>query len=412
MTASLALTVGSPAEPAALQTTVLDSFGGDGLSAELWDEHVQRTGASLYLTYDWCRIWWRHYGNGRRLRIYLFRQESRLVGLAPMFVETVRLGPIGLRTAKRVGADSAMAVFSLPILPDSAEAVYRALITDLVGNEGCEALCFGSVPGDDSALDTLRVLCGTLRTDISVARDAPTGVQSVFHLPSTFEAYLGQLGKSQRQNYRRQLRQLQTGLGCTSSIVTNPFEARSVFRTFSAMHERQWQAEGKLGHFGDWPASEAFNRDLVDTFSRSGRIRFHRLAIDGEFVAIQYAFVIAGHCNWRLTARVPELRYGRFGLGVLGLVQLIDAMIAEGVSQIDGGVGHYDYKLRYGAEEQEIRSFVIIPSRRSAALKAGLFLRAADLLHFLYYRIWFLRLAPRLGMPRRPLWRLWIRSRL
>ena len=34
------------------------------------------------------------------------------------------------------------------------------------------------------------------------------------------------------------------------------------------MHASQWAAEGKLGHFGDWPHSEAFNTDLVNELSR------------------------------------------------------------------------------------------------------------------------------------------------
>ncbi len=45
-------------------------------------------------------------------------------------------------------------------------------------------------------------------------------------------------------------------------------------------------------------------------------------------------------------------------------------------------------------------------------LRASLFASLSRLLHLCYYRIWFSRLAPRLPFKRRPLWKLWIRTRL
>jgi hypothetical protein len=79
---------------------------------------------------------------------------------------------------------------------------------------------------------------------------------------------------------------------------------------------------------------------------------------------------------------------------------------------VEGGPGHYEYKLRLGAEEHPLRRVVI--SRRSALSRwrSALLLRWADLLHLLYYRGWFLKLAPRLGRSGRPLWGWWIRSRV
>jgi len=35
----------------------------------------------------------------------------------------------------------------------------------------------------------------------------------------------------------------------------------------------------------------------------------------------------------------------------------------------------------------------------------------ADLLHLAYYRVWYIRVAPRLRVLSRPLWRSWIRRR-
>src|SRR6185436_11925142 len=114
---------------------VFDSFDQAGLSREEWDQFISSIGGSLYVTYDWCRIWWHHYSSDRRLCLFVFREGPRLVGLAPMFVEKVRLGPINIRLAKRVGADFTLTMFSLPLVPAHTEAIYRKLVEALIEKE-------------------------------------------------------------------------------------------------------------------------------------------------------------------------------------------------------------------------------------------------------------------------------------
>lgn len=409
--ASLTTRVPAAAMPGVTVDKV-EMFENLGLTAEMWDRHVLACHADLYVSYDWCRIWWRHFGKGRRLRLYVFREGGRLVGIAPMVVETVWLGAVRLTIAKRVGADSALTVFALPIEPCCARAVYSALFTDLIECERCDAIWLGYAPHDDPTSNGMRAACQDLATTLSVLRDTAVGVQTVFSLPTSFEAYLGGLDKRQRQNYGRQLKQLKQAYTVECDTVRSPIEAVGAFGAFVDLHDRQWRAEGKLGQFGDWPGAEAFNLDLVRELSRSGRLRVHRLTADGQLLAGQYAFVFGDTCYWRLTARATAVELHRYGLGVLGLVELIRTMMGDGVRRVEGGIGHYDYKLRFGAEEKAVHSCLLVSQRGSAPLRARLFLAASGLLHLCYYRVWFLKLAPRMPLLRRPLWRVWIRSRL
>ena len=74
--------------------------------------------------------------------------------------------------------------------------------------------------------------------------------------------------------------------------------------------------------------------------------------------------------------------------------------------------GPLDLGVQLGAEEPAITSIVAVSQSFFAKARTSLFCRAADLLHLLYYRGWFLKGATRLGMPQGSLWRVWIRSRL
>ena len=211
--------LGIEPQVAKLTVTVHDSFEDAGISREEWDRFVSDTGGGLYVTYDWCRIWWRHYGGKRELRLYVLRAGSRLVGLAPMFIERVWLGPIALKIAKRVGADFALTLFTLPLVTDYIQVAYRELIARLVDGENCDAVWFGFMPGNDLTLGGLRDACRSLQYRVIIVRDMPAGVHTQFRLPNTFEAYIAGLDKRRRSEYRRQLKLLNKSFKLESDVV-------------------------------------------------------------------------------------------------------------------------------------------------------------------------------------------------
>jgi|KBSMisStandDraft_5_1062788.scaffolds.fasta_scaffold102802_2 CelD/BcsL family acetyltransferase involved in cellulose biosynthesis len=390
---------------------VFDSFDQAGLSREEWDEFILSIGGSLYVTYDWCRIWWRHYSSHRRLRLFVFREGTRLIGLAPMFIDHIRLGFITIRLAKRVGSDFTLTMFALPLAPNHTEAIYRRLVESLIGSEQCDAIWFGFMPGDDLTTAGLRDACQSLRDLVTIVRDAPAGPHILFNLPSNFDLYLAGLEKRQRQNYRRDKNLLDKNFEMRGDVLKDPLETLAAFLEFKTLHTSQWEEEGKSGHFGDWPDSEAFNADLANELSRLGRFRMVRMFAGEEVVALQYAFIFGDCCYWRLPARTVRSEFKRFALGRLGLIQLINTMIDNGVCRIEAGAGHYEYKLRLGGEEMMLRSILIAANRAGSVLRARLFLRLSGIIHLTYYRIWFGRIAPHLPF-RWPLWRYWIRLRM
>ena len=149
-------------------------------------------------------------------------------------------------------------------------------------------------------------------------------------------------------------------------------------------------------------------RDAV----RTGRLRLVRLRVDGKVVSYQLCFAFGDWYYWRLPARVVGEEWDLLGLGRIGLVQLIEVALGEGIRHIEAGAGRYEYKVRHGAEEHLLRSLLVVSTRSGSRLRSSLFARLARALHLFYYRGWFARVAPRLPLPRRPLWRSWIRSRL
>ena len=380
-----------------------------GAVRDEWDGFVEDCASDIYFTVDWLEAWWAHYGRGRSFEGLVVRAGDRVVAVLPFAVERVRAAGIPVRLARFVGADSTLPVFTPAIAPGFEEPVLRRAAERLLDERGCDAISLSPLSGVSPVAAAAERLASEGR--LRLARADSTGVHTVFRLPDSFESYLAALGQASRRDHRRSLRQLDKACEISYRTVGGD-DAVGYFDRFVELHTDLWRREGKLGHFGDWPASAAFTRDLIARMAATGRARFYEISGDGRLLAVEQCFVLGHRCFWRLPARDPDPGLRTLGLGRTSAAEMFRALIEEGRTEVEAGPGHYDYKVRLNGEELPLRRVVIGGRSLSARWRTALLVRWADLLHLVYYRGWFLKLAPRLGRERRPLWRPWIRTRV
>jgi CelD/BcsL family acetyltransferase involved in cellulose biosynthesis len=366
----------------------------------------------VYHSYEWCAVWWDHYGADREARVFVAEKEHRLVGILPMCIEHLRLGPVTLRLARLIGSDSTHAVCDPPLDVHSAPALLEHVITKLIIEDECDAVLFSPLADDSPRSIALREFCRQPRPAVHLLRDRVLGPYATIPLPSNIEDYERSLSKKQRYLLRRGWAQLQRESGVVVETVDDPERAVVEFDRFARLHAQQWRRQGRLGHFADWPGALEFNRSLVAALAPEGRVRFSRLVADGEVLAAEYCLLFGRRAHWRLSARDTDPRWDELGPGRLAVAKMLEAMILEGVSDVEAGPGRYPYKRRLGAVEHELRSMLLVRDEPASRRRARLAVRAADLLDRAYYRLWYLRLARRFPAMRRPLMNTWIRSRL
>jgi CelD/BcsL family acetyltransferase involved in cellulose biosynthesis len=364
------------------------------------------------VSYEHCVAWWAHYGSGRDLRVFVFRDGGELVGIVPMFVERIWLGPVCMRIAGIVGSDSTPVVVDLPVRPERAREVFAAVLRHLLGELRCDAVKFAPLSGQSALPAAIGDAARGLGSSAALLRDAELGPHSTFELPGDFDAYLRSLDKKQRGNYRRAMKTLDASGGAAVDVVGDEAQLLSEFPAFVRMHEEQWHETGKLGHFRDWPLAEDYHRGIVGTFGAAGRAHLLRLRVAGEVVSYQLCYSFGDTLHWVLPARVVRPELDRYSLGRLGVVHLAEFAIRAGFRRIEAGIGRYDYKLQLGATEHTARSIVVAGRPGVSRVRVELFVRLAAALDVVYYRAWFKRIAPRLPLPRAPLWNTWIRTRL
>ncbi len=375
-----------------------------------WDGFVEQSGSDIYFTVDWLEMWWKHYGKRRTFHGVVVRDGAHIVGVLPFCVQRVWAGPAPVRLAKFVGADSTLPVFTPAIADGFEEQAMRLALKSLFDDADCDAVSLSPLSGLSRAAGAAeRAAAGE---GFGIVRSDSPGVHTVFRFPASFDEYLQNLSSSQRQTHRRFLRKLKSEYDIDFRTVSGD-EAVAYFDRFAELHAAYWQQRGKLGHFGDWPAGAEFNRDLIAAMADTGRVRFYEVAAqNGRVLAMEYCFVFGDRCYWRLPARDPDAELDKLRIGRVSLTEMFRMLIESGQRMVEGGPGHYEYKVRLGAEEHPLRRVVISGRTRPARWRAALVVRWADLLQFAYYRGWFLKLRPKLGLPPGPLRKPYIRSRV
>ncbi len=84
-----------------LQATAIESIEELESLRLAWNRLWHETrGASFFQTLDWLQVYWRHFGDRQRLRVFVVRDEDQVVGILPLVVrvDSTRVGPVRVLT--------------------------------------------------------------------------------------------------------------------------------------------------------------------------------------------------------------------------------------------------------------------------------------------------------------------------
>jgi CelD/BcsL family acetyltransferase involved in cellulose biosynthesis len=394
-----------------VEMVVTCSFKELPVSPTEWDAAVERLGSGIYMTYDWLRTWWHFYAGKDRLRLFVFRQAGQIVGLLPIYLARVGLWPLRLVVARLVGANIPPKVFDPPLDPGCAQTCMRLAVRHLVGVDACGLVSLGPVSEEYRPFQEAAACWEEPYAGIALRRRSG-GVHSVFQLPARIVDYMNSLGKSEQKNRRKyELRFLSREHPVRVEVLSEPdSQLKAAFEEFAVLHTRQWQEEGMPGHFAAWPDGLEYNRSLVHALAPLRRVRLLRIWAGDQVVAGQYVFAWGKRWFWELPARAIGPPWDRFSLGPTGVVVMIGEAVKQGMKRIEGGLGHYDYKVRLKAIEHPVWVYRFRAPGLGSMLKRASAAVLQTALRLGYHKLWYRRIQPRLpGAFRRPQWRLWVR---
>ncbi|MHC4748049.1 MAG: GNAT family N-acetyltransferase [Planctomycetota bacterium] len=397
----------------AVQVEVYDDFEQLRPIQQKWDEFVESVGSEIFLTYDWCRIWWKYYGKNRDLRVFVFRNDNNLVGIIPVFFERIRLGLFSVKVIKIVGSDFTFSQFSMPLAWDYMRSVIEKFFK-LIVQYKWDVMHIGPIAGLYNRCGDLKDVFSDCFGNSHHVLIENKNVETYFKLAPDWETQLSRLNKNERGNIRRNYNVIRRFASDPAHSLQSCFVTENNFTesfdAFIAMHQSHWNNLGKAGHFKDWPAAREFHRELAQENLNLGRLRLLKVSIGSNCLGYQYHYKCGDRYYHFLDARAAQSPLKGVTSGRITFCEQIKKAMEENIFCIDSMRGEYEHKLRLGGQLFPMKSLYIIPKKLSAAVNVLLFRAAARLIDLCYYKIWYCRIAPRLPLKSRPLWQIWVRT--
>lgn len=329
-----------------------DATAFDALEAD-WRrlEQISRH-SSIFLSWDWQRIWWTHYGDRRELRLLVAREDDRVVGLLPLYQEVYRRlgGLLAPRKLRQVGVGGDTAPDDLGALIESgrerevSDALIRHVMVDLVD---WDMLAWSDLSPDCPLLDALAQQSKDFRVRIDRRESDPI---TYGDLPHEWEDYRRSLSRNRRETMGRKRRKFESQSGALLKVITAPESLDANFDILARLHRKRWEGRADRHAFST-KAYEGFHRDLMHALLPQDKLRLLALDIDGVTFAMLYGLKYRGAFCFFQSGFDPE--YAAFSPGDVLLAYSVEQAIKEGCRVFDMQKGDHDYKRHFFQQSRQ-----------------------------------------------------------
>ena len=209
-------------------------------SRDEWTALAERSG-NIFSTWEWARVWWNHFGAGKRLELSAVRHGQRTAAIVPLHAQRWA----GVRMLRFVGhgpGDQLGPVCDPFDLPTASAGLAR------IASRG-EVLLAERLPREREWADELRG---------SVLSEESSPLIDLIE-EGDWESYLQARSQNFRQQVRRRARRLQRSLGLSFRLTEDADQLESDFDALVKLHAARWG----MGSAAFSESRQAFHREFA-----------------------------------------------------------------------------------------------------------------------------------------------------
>jgi CelD/BcsL family acetyltransferase involved in cellulose biosynthesis len=297
---------------------------------------------TVFLTPEWQRVWWDHFGSNYNLAILSLRDEDGPLGLAPLVVQGGTAGFLGTTD---------LFDYHDFVVPEGRErSFYAALISYVEHDTDWGVLDLESLRAGSPALELLPELAEARGFAVEITQE---DVAPLLALPDTWDEYLAGLPKKARHELRRKARKLDAAGEVSHTMCSDPQCVRECLPDFFRLHRESGPDKAEFMT----PARERFFTQMAIEFAVSDRFRMALLELDGKRVAACISFDYLDSYLLYNSGYDPE--YSNLSIGILNKAFAIREAIGAGKRHFDFLRGAERYKYDLGAVDRTIHRLVI-----------------------------------------------------
>lgn len=341
-----------------MRITEVDNYTDFISLKERWQDVLRRCDRSIFSTWEWLSIWWKHFRRDKRLLVLLAEDNGKILGIAPLMFSVHAM--FGLRMGKIEFIGTPASDYSNFILVEKGEEVLNMFIDYLVNNltEKWDYIELREIPETAESLIYLNGISGKSKlVQRRVLRAPRTNECPYLPLPKSFDVFLSRLNSKFRRDLRRYQRRLQEKFKVNFEDFSKTESYKEGMEIMFDLHQRRWRGKGHRSIFCDQKVHD-FHLDVARSFSERGWLSLSSLLADGEAVASLYGFRYRSKLYAYISGMNPA--YHRYGVGNLLLRQVLENCIEEELTEFDFLRGNEPYKYRWNSLTRKNFEVVLI----------------------------------------------------
>jgi CelD/BcsL family acetyltransferase involved in cellulose biosynthesis len=318
----------------------------------LWSEQQN---PPVFVHPTWARIWWRHFGAGRRLRLMLVEEAGQAIALAPLYLERPFPAPGRLRIVGS-GITSDYTDWLLPVDPEVRAAVVDVLFDHLARRWGWLTLELQGLRADTALFPHVDQ---AHRPAFLVERRVGPRTLAI-DLEGTWDAYL----RSRHHGLRKKLRSRPRQLGELGEVTfehADPSNALAAVDDMIHLHDVRWAGRNDATLVSSSSNGRAFYRAVLPQLVEDGIADLVTMRLDGRAIASQVGFQIGGvYYNYQ-AAFDPAMAH--YAPGLLILAHLVERAWDAGLERFDFMTGDEPYKHLWANQDPFVTHVTIFPNQ-------------------------------------------------
>jgi CelD/BcsL family acetyltransferase involved in cellulose biosynthesis len=291
---------------------------------------------SPFLSWEWHRVWWAHFGGRRQMRVLVLRQGGEVAGIVPLYRRSY--GPF--RVLVPFGWPDRLTEIITPVIPTGTRARLLPVLSAWL----------------ESQPYSVGLIAGLEEGQQRLLREQTLSERVLFDwrtLPPTWDELLKDLTRSMRGNIRYYPRMMEKqGHQISFRIASDVAAVRAGLEVLFRLHtarSRERSGERHRDRLQQRTRRE-FLTHLAQVLAPRGQMKVGILQLDCKDVAAQLWFERGSTMFIHYSGYEPEL--SRFSVAMVALSEVMRLGIARGMTQVEFLRGSKPFKTRWNTQQR------------------------------------------------------------
>lgn len=249
--------------------TSMEQF--EGLSEEWGNLFNTCNNLSVFQTFTWNYVWWKHYGKGMQLSIFAVRENNNLVGIAPFMVKS----RLGIEEMEPIGGEHH---YNFNLIMDSHRDDVAMAIALKIADSFPKGLVH--IPYYAAGAISIDVIMAALNTKGWKEARWTRNISHYVYEGNGFNSYMSLKSKKSRYNLKRERSRLdETGLVYLIHICQNDLTENSMER-IAQIQKQSW-----LTRRGQESLDSPFYKEVIPTLAKKDNAEIFLYEQNSEDIA-------------------------------------------------------------------------------------------------------------------------------